>query len=199
MIVVGNNERVNQAGEVMYQAPTGDAALDAAASRPGARIAACTRDANPVEHLTGLRVGNMGAIEGWPAGAPELHLRVLRGRDGVLVEGQPLEIIFGGSEGTRWEPRRRRDVNERWWDINDRLFLWTTNHGDAVFYEWYEHDPSVIRELPLEFKFKGLTLKTTLMFPEMDEDIGIFPVEKGDCWQGVEFGNDLMRFRISSI
>lgn len=88
------------------------------------------------EKIREMRLDDIGDIEGWPAGAPEIRVHVFE-----QDEENPLSMLQIFKE--EYEPRKRRHIKRRWWDCADaplHLWDWETT-GTKISYGYYEYDP----------------------------------------------------------
>lgn len=72
------------------------------------------------------------AVESWVSGAPELRLRVVQGSE----SGASIVYTSG-----RMEPKRRKDIQDTWWNKEVQIFTWCTNtYGTILSFDWQEED-----------------------------------------------------------
>ena len=88
------------------------------------------------EKMRFIRCDNIGQIEGWPAGAPEIRLVVFE--QNVLNPSENLQIYK-----EQFEPRKRKDINGKWWDAGGvTMHLWDySGTGSKASFAYYEYDP----------------------------------------------------------
>jgi hypothetical protein len=91
------------------------------------------------EKMRYIRCDDIGKIEGWPAGAPEIRLVVFE--QNVLNPSENLQIFK-----EEFEPARRKDIKEKWWDASGvTMHLWDySGTGTKASFGYYEYDPVVI-------------------------------------------------------
>ncbi len=89
------------------------------------------------ERVRALRFDNLGQVEGWPAGKPELRVHVME-----QDQENPFNQLLIYREQFRPE---RSEVNETWWEIPEEdqptMHLWDwENTGTRMTYGFYEYD-----------------------------------------------------------
>jgi hypothetical protein len=91
------------------------------------------------EKMRQIRCDNIGKIEGWPAGAPEIRVHVFE--QNILNPSENLQIFK-----EQFHPDKRKDINGKWWDAEGvGLHLWDyTGTGTKVSFGYYEYDPVLI-------------------------------------------------------
>ena len=91
------------------------------------------------EKMRFIRCDNIGQIEGWPAGAPEIRLHVFE--QNVLNPSENLQIYK-----EEFEPRRKRDIDGKWWNAEDvTMHLWDyEGTGTKSSFAYYEYDPVLV-------------------------------------------------------
>lgn len=92
------------------------------------------------ETITMMKFGNIGSIEGWPAGAPEIRVYVYE-QDYPNDSTKTVRVYKG-----EFEPPHRSDINDKWWDCSDdQMHLWRWYSTVTVFkYGFYEYDDTFI-------------------------------------------------------
>lgn len=88
------------------------------------------------EKIREMRLDDIGDIEGWPGGAPEIRVHVFE-----QDEENPLSMLQIFKEV--YEPKKRNDIKNEWWDCADaplHLWDWETT-GIRISYGYYEFDP----------------------------------------------------------
>jgi hypothetical protein len=96
------------------------------------------RSDNRHEKMREMRCDDLGQIESWFHGAPEIRLHLFA--QNVLNPSETLDIYK-----EQFEPRKRRDINGKWWDCKDvtmHLWEWTVS-GTKASFGYYEFDPSI--------------------------------------------------------
>jgi hypothetical protein len=91
------------------------------------------------EKMRFIRCDNIGQIEGWPAGAPEIRMHVFE--QNVSNPSENLQIYK-----EQFEPRRRKDIKNKWWDAEGvTMHLWDyQGTGTKASFGYYEYDPVLI-------------------------------------------------------
>lgn len=91
------------------------------------------------EKMRQIRCDDIGKIEGWPAGAPEIRMHVFE--QNVLNPSENLQIFK-----EEFEPGKRKDIKDKWWNAGDvTMHLWDyTGTGTKVSFGYYEYDPVLI-------------------------------------------------------
>lgn len=75
----------------------------------------------------------LNAVESWPAGAPEIRLRIVRG----TPEGYAVAVYTSG----RIEPNRRSWVLNQFWHLQETTINWyTETYGTIFSFDWREED-----------------------------------------------------------
>lgn len=158
----------------------------------------CGVNFNVRVYLDKLKSENLGCIEGWIAGAPELRLNIGAGLNSTLQLGQNIyEGLF--------EPRRRRDIDNRWWERNDYLYRWRTEYGDVVSFIWVEEDGGIFSQesIPIEIEYKGLSVSYQYPIPIFLRPnrtmIGNFPVDRDDCVGTEIYGTPCLKFQLDVL
>lgn len=90
------------------------------------------------EKMRFIKINNLGEIEGWPSGAPEIRFH--RFVQNVTNPSENLQIF----ERT-FEPTKRKDIKDKWWDVGGvEMHLWDFEAtGTRVTFAYYEYDPVV--------------------------------------------------------
>jgi hypothetical protein len=130
------------------------------------------------EWLYQINCTNLKSFEGWLRGAPELRVRVMSPKFSFS------SLIHTGE----MEPKRRSDINNKWWTKELQLFKWNTGYsGDAVVFYWYEVDGGAhVQEVKLNAGYTekdGVKIEasTTITIGKKDESIGDLLVLIDDC------------------
>lgn len=91
------------------------------------------------EKMREIRCDDIGKIEGWPAGAPEIRMHVFE--QNVLNPSENLQIYK-----EEFEPRKRKDIKDKWWDAEGvTMHLWDyQGTGTKASFGYYEYDPVLI-------------------------------------------------------
>lgn len=91
------------------------------------------------EKMRFIRCDNIGNIEGWPAGAPEIRMHVFE--QNVLNPSENLQIFK-----EEFRPNKRKDINGKWWDAGGvTMHLWDyQGTGTKASFGYYEYDPVII-------------------------------------------------------
>jgi hypothetical protein len=91
------------------------------------------------EKMRFIRCDDIGEIEGWPAGAPEIRMHVFE--QNVLNPSENLQIFK-----EEFKPNRRRDIKNKWWNASDvTMHLWDyQGTGTKASFGYYEYDPVII-------------------------------------------------------
>jgi hypothetical protein len=97
------------------------------------------------EKMRFIRCDNIGDIEGWPAGAPEIRMHVFE--QNVLNPSENLQIFK-----EEFEPRKRKDIKGKWWDAGGvTMHLWEyVGSGTKASFGYYEYDPVLVPNETLE-------------------------------------------------
>lgn len=90
------------------------------------------------EKMRFIRCDNIGQIEGWPAGAPEIRMHVFE--QNVLNPSENLQIFK-----EEFRPKKRRHINGEWWDAQGvTMHLWDyQGTGTKASFGYYEYDPVI--------------------------------------------------------
>lgn len=94
-------------------------------------------------------------VESWVSGAPEIRLRVVVGNENSAYAKYTSSLI---------EPKKRDDINGRWWEKELELFNWYTNQiGTVLTFDWREEDPASSESFSItssyEDKYDSSTIK----------------------------------------
>lgn len=148
VLVVGINERVDATGQRLPAVSMTPSAAPAVTHGATDAYVCRTRTEGAQEYLQRFQIPDLGAIEPWALGAPELRLN-LKSAAGDILE-------------YRFEPGRRRDVNDgRWYTLNAPLFMWYADtHGGLVAYSWVEEDSGHIITITFSVGAKVKLAKT---------------------------------------
>jgi hypothetical protein len=114
------------------------------------------------EKIQKIKCPDLGTIESWTSGAPELILQVY----GYEVSSnQPANPSLGaGKVITRqfFKPNKRNDINNRFWTCNRGMFNWYINPNTAltVFsasfdYRWIEEDYLPVKNVDINVTFSS--------------------------------------------
>ncbi|GAA4303955.1 hypothetical protein GCM10023143_07870 [Compostibacter hankyongensis] len=148
VVVVGMNERVRIQPDGSYRLKADylpEAGMDIQAARRDAVAVVTTacpdsfRTDGTYERLTGMYFGDLSHYESWVQGAPEIHLRLIApNKDNDF---RSLTIV---KEIDHMEPRKRKDINERWWFTDVALLPWyRETYGKTLMLDFTEDDPSL--------------------------------------------------------
>ena len=90
------------------------------------------------EKMRFIRCDDIGAIEGWPAGRPEIRMHVFE--QNVLNPSENLQIFK-----EEFRPKRS-DIDDKWWNANGvTMHLWDySGTGTKTSFGYYEYDPVLI-------------------------------------------------------
>ncbi|NJO01026.1 MAG: DUF3103 family protein [Bacteroidia bacterium] len=89
------------------------------------------------EWLTAMKFTDIDPYESWSFGAPEIDVKVYATSNQTNL-AQVIEI-FGT---TRFEPRKRDDINNKWWTINHPIIRWDNAIFGRTWLYWFsEFDP----------------------------------------------------------
>ncbi len=204
VIVISENERTQiEQGKVSLKAglvnfdKKANARQSAGAEGPGGNTVVCgTMPYDEVLYLTGFLSENLGAIESWANGAPEIRMNIYY----TDQSSQAKQIVYGDSRGNLWEPSRRRDVDHSWWRFADRLMRWTSAYGDTINFALWEEDSGNILSIPVSVKGKFFgqeyNASTTVNIKDSDEFIGVFPVDRAFCTNdgNTAYGTQSLKF-----
>lgn len=88
------------------------------------------------EKMREIRCDDIGRIEGWPAGAPEIRMHVFE--QNVLNPSQSLQIFK-----EEFRPKKRKYINGKWWNAEGiTMHLWDyQGTGTKASFAYYEYDP----------------------------------------------------------
>lgn len=88
------------------------------------------------EKMRWMRCDDIGAIEGWPAGAPEIRMHVFE--QNIQNPSENLQIFK-----EEFKPPTRSDIDKEWWNVNGvTMHLWDWNGtGTKASFGYYEYDP----------------------------------------------------------
>ena len=152
----------------------------------------CNNGFNFKVYLKGLRSDNLSAIESWTYGAPELRLNILGGSGAFSNDGQNI------MEGL-WEPRRRRDINGVWWNLNDYLFKWLSPYGDVVWFSWDEEDGGIWTEdtetITVQYGNNTYSVTAPKFLKDNHIHVGTYPVYRDDCFPEI-YGTNTLKMKI---
>lgn len=187
--VISNNERVNSSGEVAPAFMRSGLAARAASNSK-------QREGTKSEHMMSIKCPNLRSIEGWVKGAPELRCIMKTAR------GEISDQYF--------MPRRRRDINNKWWNPNGNdgryLFYWDTEtYAKTVLFTWIEVDDAGRSiEINGSFQYKDtnketntdLTATTNYKFTikGWDQQCGSISVHKDDGRVGDVYNTGKIEF-----
>ncbi|EAY30304.1 DUF3103 family protein [Microscilla marina] len=141
----------------------------------------CYRSIDKVERLNGMYFTKAGLnyYEGWPAGAPEVDVRIFVG-DIAHNFTKEKEVRFYDN----LEPRKRKDIKDKWWNPgNKSLFMWDEDKVGQVFLAHFVEDDQQIkilnREIPIPIKFiPFVNVTVTIKIDSRDEEIGYMIVDQ---------------------
>lgn len=133
------------------------------------------------EFLYQINCTDIKSYEHWIAGAPELRLQVFS------PEFSFSSLIHTGE----MEPRRRRDIKDKWWTKEVQLFKWSERFtGEGVVFFWYEVDGGArTKEIKLNAGYTkkdgtNISASTTIEIGKRDDKIGHLLITVDDCRQG---------------
>jgi Protein of unknown function (DUF3103) len=201
VIVVGFNERNTIENgkavlrtDLMFSKKPSGAKLLSDDSGGGGGSSTCTAPYFSGVVLKGYNSGNLGAIESWFNGGPEIRMTcAYANQSGNSVN------IFGQTQGNLHNPDRSW-VNNTWWDLNDYLFNWQQSYGDMVTFVLWEEDYGTFINLPVTVKgkFLGSEISSTFTINLSDDNewIGSFPVYREDFCKNKVFGNNSLYFKL---
>lgn len=140
----------------------------------------CYRPIDKIEKLNGLYFTQSGLnyYEGWPAGAPEVDVRIFVG---------DIDHNFTKEKEVRFynnlEPRKRKDIKDKWWNPgNKSLFMWDEEKVGQVFLAHFVEDDQQIkilnREITIPIPIPPLTIKVKIKIDSRDEEIGYMIVDQ---------------------
>ena len=149
----------------------------------------CYRENNSYERLKAMyfTASGLNYYEGWPAGAPEVDLRVYTpDKDRNYTEAKRMRFI------DNLEPRKRKDIKDKWWEAgNLSLLYWDEDvHGTVIYLHFVEDDyqPGVsVKSISIKPKFKvtlpiigetEVSLDIKIEINSKDEDMGGMTVDK---------------------
>jgi hypothetical protein len=91
------------------------------------------------ERMREIRCDDIGNIEGWPAGAPEIRMHVFE--QNILNPSENLQIYK-----EEFEPSKRKDIRDKWWDASGvTMHLWDySGTGTKASFGYYEFDPVIL-------------------------------------------------------
>ena len=137
----------------------------------------CARIEGSWERLRGIYFSQSAwaAYEGWPAGAPEIDVRVYAPSSATNFQGIS-SILFLDN----LEPNRRNHIDKRWWDPNRSIVAWNTNtYSSTLLYSFVEDDAEPFIQLKTislsgQFKIAGVPVNLSATFETgtLDEDMG---------------------------
>jgi hypothetical protein len=87
------------------------------------------------EKMRQIRCDNLGQIEGWPAGAPEIRMHVFE--QNVLNPSENLQIFK-----EEFRVKKRKEIKDEWWDAEGvTMHLWDyQGTGTKASFGYYEYD-----------------------------------------------------------
>lgn len=87
------------------------------------------------EKMREIRCDDLGEIESWANGAPEIRMHVFA--QNVLNPSENLQIFK-----EQFSPNKRRDIDDRWWNANGvTMHLWDyQGTGTKASFGYYEYD-----------------------------------------------------------
>lgn len=139
----------------------------------------CYRATDRTEKLNGLHFTTAGLrkYEGWPAGAPEVDMRVFVGDKAHNFEKEK-EIKFLNN----MEPRKRKDIKDKWWNPNKSLFYWNEDEYGPVFLAHFVEDDQQIkilnREVTIPVPFLFVKVDVKIKIDSRDEEMGYMIVNQ---------------------
>jgi hypothetical protein len=141
VIVVGRSERVDEKGNVKK--------LYTPENQSGSNL----RTAGYAEYMTQLKCPDLGQIEAWALGAPELKWFVL---------GALNNVAYPLVNGMFYEPNKRKDIDNKFVTIDRFLFTWNRpDFADYIKIKFIEEDGGGIQGLTVSLAYKYGDIKTT--------------------------------------
>ncbi len=120
-----------------------------------------SREVGDQEFLTGVRCDDLGAIEPWIRGRPELRLYVASTVAGTNPNTPPTQTGVKIQDKILFNPRRNQ-VGGRMWDLDGayKLFTWTDQFSNYYNMTWVEEDggPTVKLSLGVTGEFGGFNI-----------------------------------------
>lgn len=169
VIVVSKSERVDENGNLFEI--TGGGGSEAGNPPP------CNGPDGAWEYVNQLKVSNMGAIEHWILGKPEIRV-VAR-----TVNNDPL----GGQNGKMLVPSSRKAINKKWFTFNASMFRWYNQLsgipqvGPVCIFYLTEYDGGQLAQVPITVAIPPVTISITVPIWNNDEIIGDQIVYFEDC------------------
>ncbi len=186
VVVIGMNERVVIDEKGSFSLKHNQARFEPGNKSSGGRTAGILSDNCYFQDKAWIYIysmkftGNWGAkYEGWPAGAPEIDVRVFSPKStnnfADLQEVRKLNDL---------EPNKRSDINEKWWICNQSIIAWDKAlYGQTLLFDFTEDDAEAASDKPITIaaKFKisdilSIDLSTSFQIKTVDEHIGTMPV-----------------------
>ncbi|TAE36265.1 MAG: DUF3103 family protein [Runella slithyformis] len=161
----------------------------------GGGSTSCTAPYSSNMVLKGYKSENIGAIESWANGAPEIRMSCsYTNQSGTAIN------LHGGAEGALDEPNYRSMVDNTWWNFTNTLFTWQSSYGDLVDFVLWEEDAGTIVDTPVTIKgkFAGVELSASfnIKVTNNDERIGTFTVYRENICNNQTYGTTALRFRL---
>ena len=141
----------------------------------------CYRPVDKVEKLSGMHftAAGLNYYEGWPAGAPEVDVRIFVG---------DIDHNFTKEKEIRFydnlEPDKRKDIKDKWWNPGYKsLFMWDEEKVGSMFLVHFVEDDQQIkilnREVTIPIKFiPFVNVSVTIKIDSKDEEIGYMIVDQ---------------------
>ncbi|UYZ61709.1 hypothetical protein [Hymenobacter weizhouensis] len=177
-VVVSFGERIDDAGLVKEEFRN--------LNDPSGRTQ--NRNVNDGEFITAIKCNNLGAIEPWLRGKPELRLYVASAVADLNTSGPPTVNGVKIQDGVLFATAKRKEIDNKFYSVNDyRLFTWTQKYSDYYTMAWIEEDggPTVTFKLSVTPKFAFVTTSTAdlnIDFSnwEKDDNLGSVQVYRPD-------------------
>ena len=191
VVVVGQSERFNAEGEVVYGKKSNNNGLkqedeffDPGGGSGGG--GSSERENGDDQYLEKIKYTDISQVENWFSGKPETRLRVVN----------MSEIEFY----SWYDDPNRSSVNDSWKTYNDFMFGWYTNTlGEGLVFQWQEKDPSWNVDFGIEQEFEDLntTITLTIEINSKDDEIGSSALNFNESYNKEYHPGDIMKFSIS--
>jgi hypothetical protein len=129
----------------------------------------CHRVNNRYEVFQGIYFSRsaLQQLEGWPCGAPEIDVRFF------ALNPDNLDELQLARPKVSIQPRRRRDIEDRWWNERHRMLLWdTTLHGQHTIYHLVENDAEIFGRKKKERVSGTFVIGTRILSRSVEFQIG---------------------------
>ncbi len=167
-------------------------------SSGGASGGACTTNNGFNFHLKikGLRSNNIGALDHWLSGAPELRLNVYDIGDAAFFDDGNTQNITSKF----WEPDGRKDMKNKWWTFSNVLFTWDPAYGDYVWFRWYEEDGGAFGKNQETVMVAGKEYSVPLYFRDNSDFLSDDRIYRNECFKdyndGGGYGTEVLLYRL---